>query len=72
MKYLGGGWALRLRFPRSIPERRQGLVVWRQPEGLRSGAPWAQKLRFTAKGTQEEVWACKIRKAPLLGRKAEE
>ena len=36
-----GGWALRLRFQRSILGRRLGLAVWGQPEGLRRGVPWA-------------------------------
>ena len=32
---MGAGWLLRLKSWRSDPRRRQGLVVWRQPEGAR-------------------------------------
>ena len=32
---MGAGWLLRLESWRSDPRRRQGLVVWRQPEGAR-------------------------------------
>ena len=27
-----GGWVLRLRLQRSVPERELGLAVWRQPK----------------------------------------
>ena len=40
----------------------------RQPEGLGHGVPWAGEQNATSKGTQEEVWACRRRKVPLLGR----
>ena len=41
LRHAGGGWALRHRFQRSVPGSQLGLVVWRQPKGLRSGALWA-------------------------------
>ena len=37
LRCLGGGWALRLRLQGSVLRRGQGVTVWRQPEGLRSG-----------------------------------
>ena len=37
----GGGLMLRLRIQRSVPGRGLGLVVWRQPKGLRIRAPQA-------------------------------
>ena len=42
----------------------------RQSEGLRSGVPGVREQRATAEGTQEEVWAQRRSKAPLLGRVA--
>ena len=40
LKPLGRGWVLRLRLRRSVLGRGLGLVVWRQPKGLRSRALW--------------------------------
>ena len=44
------------------------MAVWRQTEGLGSGAPWAGKPNTTAEGTQEEFWDSRRSKVPLLGR----
>ena len=44
-KKLRQGWMLRLRLRRSVPRRRLGLTVWRQPEGPRSGAPQPREPR---------------------------
>ena len=55
LRCLGRGWMLILW--RSVLGRGLGLAVWRQPEGLRSGVPWAGEQNATAEGTQEEVWA---------------
>ena len=57
----GRAWALRLRLQRSVPGRGLGLVAWSQPEGL-----GAEERNVTAKGTQEEVWACRRSKVTLL------
>ena len=46
--------------------------MWRQPEGLRRGAPLAGEQRTKAKRTQEEVWAHRRSKALLLGGQEEE
>ena len=62
------GQELRLRLWISVPGRRLGLAVWRQPGGLGSGAPWAGQLSTTAEETREEVWAHRRSKAPLSGR----
>ena len=59
---------LRLRLWRSVLEKRLGLAVWKQPEGLGSDLPRAREQSTTAKGTQEEVWARGRSEAPLLGR----
>ena len=48
--------------------RGLGLAVWRQSEGLRSGAPRAGEQNITAEGNQEEIWAHSRSKASLLGR----
>ena len=37
-------------------------------EGLKSDVPWGEEWNATAKGIQEDVWACRRRKMPLLGR----
>ena len=42
--------------------------MWRQPEEQGSGAPRLREGSATAEGTQEEVWACRRRKALLLKR----
>ena len=44
----GEGWVLRLMLWRSVPGRRPGLEVWRQPEGLRSSVPQVEE--WYAKG----------------------
>ena len=44
------------------------MAVWGQPEGLRSGIPWTGEQNTTDEGTQEEVWAHRRSKVPLLGR----
>ena len=44
------------------------MAVWRHPEGLESNAAQVGEQNATAKGTQEEVWAHRKTKAPLLGR----
>ena len=41
--------------------------MWRQSEGLGSSVPQAGELKARAKGSQEEVWAHRSSKAPLLG-----
>ena len=64
----GGDWALRRRLQRSVPGRGLGLVVWRQPEGLRCGAPQAGEGDTMAKGTRGKVWTRRRGKAPMLGR----
>ena len=64
----GRGRVLRLKLQRSVPGRGLGLAVWRQPERLWSGMPQAGEWNATAEGTQEEVWACRRNKVPLLGR----
>ena len=64
----GRGWVLRLRLQRSVPGRGLGLAVWRQPEGLGSSVPWTGVQNAISKGTQEEVWARRRGKMPLLGR----
>ena len=56
----GGGWVLRLRLWKSVLRKGLGLVV---KESLRVWE-WCS----TAKGIQEEVWAHRRCKAPLLGR----
>ena len=68
LRYSGWGWALRLRFWRSVLGKGLGLAVWRQPEGLGSGATWAGEQKTTAEGTWEEVWAHRRSKVPLLGK----
>ena len=52
----------------SVLGRELGLAVWRQPERLRSGAPWAGERNTTAEGNWEEIWAHRRSKMPLLGR----
>ena len=42
--------------------------MWRQPDGLGSSVPQAGEQNTVAEGTQEEVWAYRRSKAPLLGR----
>ena len=54
---LGWGWALRLRLWRSVPGRELGLAMWRQPEGLRSGAPWAREWSATDEGAWKKQGA---------------
>ena len=49
----GGGWVLRLRLWRSFPGSGLGLVVWGQPEKLRSSVPWAGEGKAMSEGTQE-------------------
>ena len=61
----GQGWVLRLSLQRSIQRRGLDLAVWRQPEELQSGVPWAGETSATAKGNWEEVWAHERSKAPL-------
>ena len=57
-----------LGFWRSVLGRGLGLAVWRQLEGIRSGAPRAREWSATAKRTWEEVWAHRSSKVPLLGK----
>ena len=64
----GRGWVLGFRMQRSVLGRGLGLAVWRRPEGLGSSVPWAGEQYTIAKGTQEEVWACRRSKVPLLRR----
>ena len=42
--------------------------MWRQPDWLGSGVPWAAERNATAEGTGEEVWAGGRSKALLLER----
>ena len=44
------------------------MAVWRQTEGLGSGAPWAGKPNTTAEGTPEEGQPCRRHTVPPLGR----
>ena len=39
LRLSGGAWVLRLKLQRSVPGRGLRLVLWRQPEGLRSAVP---------------------------------
>ena len=43
------------------------MAVWRQLKMLGNSLPWAREKNKTAERTQEEVWAHKRSKAPLLG-----
>ena len=43
---------LSLRLQRSVPRRGLGLVVWGQPEGLRSSAPRAGEQFTTGLGVE--------------------
>jgi len=54
MRHAGGGWALGLRLQRSVAGRGLGLAVWRQPEGLGSGVPYAGEWNARAMRTQVE------------------
>ena len=61
LRCLGGGWVLKLRLHRSVPRIRLGMVVWRQPKGLRnctagggSGMIRAGEWKTTAEGTREK------------------
>ena len=49
-------------------EISSGLAVWSQPKELGSSAPKAGEQSATAKGNQEEVWAHRRSRVPLLGR----
>ena len=60
------GWVLRLRIQRSVPGRGLGLAVYRQPEVLGNGVPWAGRRYL------EEVWAHRRSKGSLLGMAREE
>ena len=68
LRHLEGSWVLRLRLQRSVLGRGLGLTVWKQLEGLGSGAPRAGEWSATAEGNWEEVWAHRRSKVPLLGR----
>ena len=59
---------LRLRLCRSVLGRGLGLAVWRQSEGLGSGAARDGKQSAVVWGNLEEVWAHRRSKPPLLGR----
>ena len=68
LRCLGGFWALRLRFWRSVSGRGLEYVLWRQPDGLGSSVPQTGEQNTTAKGSQEEVWDHRRSKLWLLGR----
>ena len=55
LRHLGGSWALILRLRKSVLHRGLGLTVWRQPEGLGSGAPQVGEWSTTVEEAQEEV-----------------
>ena len=61
------GLGTELSLQRSVIGRGLGLAMWRQPEGLGSGAPWPGEPSATAEGNQE-IWACRKSKVPLWGR----
>ena len=48
--------------------RRLGFAVWRQPEGLASSGTRAGEQSAILEVTQEEIWAGRRSKAPLLGK----
>ena len=48
--------------------RGLALAVWRQPEGLCSGVPWAGEQSAAAEGAPEEGWALRRCKMLLLGK----
>ena len=49
----GRDWMLRLRFQRSFPRRGLGLVVWRQPKGLRNSVQWVGEWYTTGWGGEQ-------------------
>ena len=54
----GGGWALRLRFWRSVLGKGLGLAVWREPEGLGSRVLQSRKPRRRPGSTGEARHHC--------------
>ena len=66
---MGGGWALRFRFQRTVLGRGLRLAMWRQPKALGSGVLWAGEGKTKAKGIQQEALVCRRSKA---GRAEEE
>ena len=73
LRCLGRGWELRLGHRRSVPGRGLGLVIWRQPKGLRSSVPqmgeqYTGERYARAEGTWEKVQTHRRGKMPLLGR----
>ena len=51
-------WVLRLKIHRSVMGRQLAMAVWRKPEGLGIGVPWAGLLNTMAWGV--ECWGAEI------------
>ena len=65
LRHSVGGWALRLRFQRSVLRRGLCVAVWGQPEGLRNSAPQAGEPSTSAERTKEEVQTCRRSRVTL-------
>ena len=74
LRHLDGGWALRLRFWRSVPGRGLGLIAWGQPEGLRSSVSWVGEwcamgwgVEHNGRGNLGEGSSPQERQGPIVG-----